>query len=346
MRASGPTQLSFASAARQSNARLQTDLLRAQKELATGRQFDSILILGANTRRNISWRNEIVSLEQQIDMGRLAIGKADITQDALAQIESIGNTFVSAMISARSANNGQQTARDAAVSAYAGIENALKSSFNGQFVFSGTNSNATPLKPYSGGSAQLAVDTAFQAAFGLSPSDSGSQLITSSDLQNFVRNAFRQEFDTLNWQANWSNASGQPILARLQNNRMIDATVNANSAGIRSIIESVISVLHMAQGNLNKTAFETLATEAVTRTASGVQGVVSERTRLGLAQQDITSSAQRMRTKSDLLKAHVQQTEGVDNYEAATRVNQLMTQLETSYAVTSKIMRLSLVNFI
>ncbi len=38
--------------------------------------------------------------------------------------------------------------------------------------------------------------------------------------------------------------------------------------------------------------------------------------------------------------------ESVDPYEAATRVNILMTQLESSYAVTGRISRMSLLNYI
>jgi flagellar hook-associated protein 3 FlgL len=346
MRAAGPTQLNFIGAIRQSNMRLQSDLLRAQTELASGRHADSGLVLKSNTARNISWRNEITTLGQQIDLGQMALGKTEVTQDALEQIEGIGKDFVSTMISARNANNGQQIAHEAALSAYSAIEDALKASFNGQYVFAGINANTAPLKPFRGGSAEIALDTAFQSAFGVNPDDPGAAAITPSGLANFVSTAFRQEFDVPAWTSNWSNASDQAILTRLQHNTKVDSSANANSTGIRAIVESVVAVMHMAQGNLNNAAFETLATQSAARTSQGIQGVVAERTRLGLAQEEITLAGERMRVKSDLLKAHVRETESVDNYEAATRLNQLMTQIETSYAVTGKIMRLSLVNFI
>ena len=37
--------------------------------------------------------------------------------------------------------------------------------------------------------------------------------------------------------------------------------------------------------------------------------------------------------------------EGVDPYEAATRVSALVSQIETSYALTSRIQQLSLLKF-
>jgi flagellar hook-associated protein 3 FlgL len=36
----------------------------------------------------------------------------------------------------------------------------------------------------------------------------------------------------------------------------------------------------------------------------------------------------------------------VDSYEAATRINLLMSQLETSYALTGRISRMSLLSYI
>ncbi|NJM28730.1 MAG: hypothetical protein HC855_00075 [Rhizobiales bacterium] len=47
-----------------------------------------------------------------------------------------------------------------------------------------------------------------------------------------------------------------------------------------------------------------------------------------------------------MLKARVQESEGVDQYEAAMRMNQLMTQLEASYAITAKISKLTLADYL
>jgi flagellar hook-associated protein 3 FlgL len=53
-----------------------------------------------------------------------------------------------------------------------------------------------------------------------------------------------------------------------------------------------------------------------------------------------------MESRSSLLESAIARTEGVDPYEAVMRLNTLTNQLEASYSVTSRISKLSLVNYI
>ena len=48
----------------------------------------------------------------------------------------------------------------------------------------------------------------------------------------------------------------------------------------------------------------------------------------------------------DIIATHIGALEAVDPYEASTRVSTLMTQIETSYALTARIQRLSLLNYL
>jgi flagellar hook-associated protein 3 FlgL len=48
----------------------------------------------------------------------------------------------------------------------------------------------------------------------------------------------------------------------------------------------------------------------------------------------------------DIINTQLTDLVGVDTYEASVRLNTLLTQVETSYTITSKIQDLSLVNFL
>jgi flagellar hook-associated protein 3 FlgL len=67
---------------------------------------------------------------------------------------------------------------------------------------------------------------------------------------------------------------------------------------------------------------------------------------LGIAQRQLASYAMEQERNSARLAESIQSLEGVDPYEAATRMNSLLTQLEASYAVTARISRLTLLSFI
>jgi flagellar hook-associated protein 3 FlgL len=47
-----------------------------------------------------------------------------------------------------------------------------------------------------------------------------------------------------------------------------------------------------------------------------------------------------------VMELHIQKLEGADPYEASTRVSTLMTQIETSYALTARIQQLSLAKYL
>ena len=53
-----------------------------------------------------------------------------------------------------------------------------------------------------------------------------------------------------------------------------------------------------------------------------------------------------MKMQADLFERSIIETEGVDPYEAANRVKELLSHIETSYALTARIQQLSLLRFL
>jgi flagellar hook-associated protein 3 FlgL len=53
-----------------------------------------------------------------------------------------------------------------------------------------------------------------------------------------------------------------------------------------------------------------------------------------------------MSIQIDILTNHIGTLEGVDPYEASTRLSSLLTQVETAYAMTARIQKLTLLNYL
>ncbi len=346
MRTDGITTLNIYNAMRIQASRNQVALLEAQTELSTGRKYDTGLELGERIARNIDWRGQISAFDQQASLNKLAGAKAELTQQGLDQLKTIGDNLIATLVGARTANNGQQMARDAAISAFQSIRDILGTSFKRQNIFSGRNLDGIALKAFGGGASEAAINAAYLAEFGFLPDNQASNSLTPSQMKSFLSTAFAQEFQNPAWNSNWSDATSENLKVRVANDVSLDVSVNANSDGIRKLIQSVVSVMTAAQGKLNTSTFEELTSVAASTAAIGLRGIGEEQTRIGIAQGELKTATDRAMKKSDLLKAQVQESEGVDEYEAAIRVNQLMTKLEASYSVTAKISRLSLVNFI
>ena len=60
----------------------------------------------------------------------------------------------------------------------------------------------------------------------------------------------------------------------------------------------------------------------------------------------MADASQRIGMQADLFERHLLDMEGVDPYEASTRVADLLSHIETSYALTARIQQLSLLRFL
>lgn len=67
---------------------------------------------------------------------------------------------------------------------------------------------------------------------------------------------------------------------------------------------------------------------------------------VGIIQQRVESASERVSMQIDLFKLNIDDHEGVDPYEASSRITSLLTQIEVSYTLTSRIQQLSLVRFL
>jgi flagellar hook-associated protein 3 FlgL len=346
MRTGGISTLNIAYLLRDSITRSQLDLSKAQTELVSGRHADVGLTLGSGTGRDLLWRVEIGAMQQLADTNKLASVRADVSQSAMDAIRDLAGKFLATITGARNADHGQELAKTAARSALDQLTGLLNTAHDGQYLFGGTNTGTAPLADYAASPAKTSVDAAFAAAFGMSQDDPAVVNITAAGMAAFLDTQFAALFDPAGWSANWSSAADRPLMTRIDGNQRVQASTNANGEPFRQLAQALAMVAELGAPGLNQSAFETIVDKALSLTSGAIAGVGAEQSRLGLAQNDISAANERLGRRLGAVMATVRNVESVDNYEAATRVNALMTQLETSYTLTGRISRLSLLNYI
>lgn len=346
MRSGGISTLNMAYMLRYSITSSQLDLSKAQIELASGRHADVGLTLGSNTGRDLLWRAQIAELQQFSDRNKLAGVQADVTQSALGAMRDLANTFLETLTGARNAFQGQEVAKSAAKSALVQLTALLNTTHDGQYIFGGTNSGTAPIADYATGTAKTSVDTAFAAAFGIAQNDPAVVNITAANMQAFLDTQFTSLFDATGWPANWSSAADELLMARVDSTQRVPVNASANNDAIRQLVQAITMVAELGTPGLNQTAFETIADKALSLTGAAVLGIGDEQSQLGISQNQISTANERIELRLNALTEDVQSIESVDKYEAATRVNSLMIQLETAYSLTGRISRLSLLNYI
>ena len=94
---------------------------------------------------------------------------------------------------------------------------------------------------------------------------------------------------------------------------------------------------------LSSTAIRSVANVV---TSSPHADSASQQAKLGLTENKVSSATDRIKSQVDLFQRNLIDLEGVDPYEASTRITSLLSQIETSYALTARMQQLSLVNFL
>jgi flagellar hook-associated protein 3 FlgL len=329
-----------------SNRRLQVALLKAQTELSTGRHADVGLQLGTLTSRNLVWRTEISSLTAAIERNGIHASRAEFSQSAIEAIKSQANFLRETALGARSAPNGKDLAMTAGKNALDSVIETISTTFAGEHIFSGLAANVEPLSRYDGLLPQTVFDQAFQSEFGFSKDSSLASGISQSQMQQFIDGSFQSLFDEPAWSSNWSSADADNHMSRIDRSTTLNIDANANDVAFRKILSAAVMLRELGDTAIGQGTLQVVTDIAVKNLSEGIQQLGETQARIGHGQQALRFAKDRMSTKVSQMELAISKTEGVSQYDAAARVNALMTQLESSYAVTGRISRLSLLSYL
>jgi len=335
-------------ATRLSVMKLQSRLADAQREVSTGRHADVGSALGSRTGQSVSLRQELTRLQAMMDSNGLVSTRMDATQSTLAIIGQEAQSFLNQLAAAPNGDI-QGILQGEGKSALSALIGSLNTRVNGAYLFAGINADVKPIADYyqaAPAANRQGVADAFFAAFGFSQSDPQVAGISAGDMQTFLDTSFADMFADAGWKSDWSSASDQNVRSRISTSELIDTSTNANDAALRKLASAYTMVADLGTENLGDAAFEKVVEKAMQLTAEGIQGLTKLQANLGNAQQRVANANSRMTIQSDIMTKHIGVLEGVDPYEASSRLSALLTQVETAYAMTARIERLSLLNYL
>ena len=335
-------------ATRSSVMRSQQALLQAQREISSGRKADIGLDLAATTGQVVSLRSEMQQLMTIRDTNSINLARLDASQNALSAMNEIAQEFVGTLLAADNSDYGPPVAAQQAKAFLATLTDLANTAFNGDFIFAGINSGVKPLNDYfeAGAANKLAVDTAFVTAFGVTQNDPSVQSITATDMATFLDGAYASLFDDPAWSTDWSTASDTNVRARISTAVTREVSTNVNIDPIRKLAQALTMVADLGAEGLNENTFDEIVTRARILAGEALGGLDGARASLGITQESIAHADEKMSMQIDLVTITVDKFESVDMYEASTRINSLLTQIEMSYAVTARIQNLSILNHI
>lgn len=349
MKTSSISTSAISEATRLSLMKLQLKLADAQKQLSTGRLADVGAALGSKTGQTVSLRQEYSRLQAITDTNDLVSSRLDATQASLKSMAAGAQSFFNQLMAVRNSGTGGDVLKAQALSSLSSLTNTLNTTSNGVYLFSGINTDVKPVADYTlnpPSANKQAVDNAFLAAFGISQSDPGVANIAAVDMQNFLDNDFAALFSPASWSSTWSSASDQNMRSRISTSELIETSVNANDAAIRKLTSALTMVADLGGDQLGDAAYEKVLDTAIRTAKEAIDGLTGMQARVGATQTRVKSANERMSIQKDIMTSHITKLEGVDPYEAADKVSSLTTQIETAYAMTARLQKLSLLDYL
>ena len=323
----------------------QRRLSQAQAESASGRHYDIGLALGAQTGGDIAIRLHLASLEEDVTRANLASVRADTVQTSLSGLSNLADRFRSTLTGARNSGDGRTLSASLARSSLDALRDSLSVSQEGQYLFSGTATDTPPLVAYDNGPRQAVID-AFQASFGFPPDDPAAAGLSADDVSSFLDGTFAAQFSGSAWTSTWSRASDEVPTFRTQSGSRATLTTTANAPFAQMLAQAFTIMDVLGSSKINQAAFTSSVDKSLAIVSEAQVQVGEEQARLGIGQALVKDTRSGLEQRKTSLTTALSSLENVDPYEAATRVNLLMNQLESSYALTGRISRMSLLTYL
>jgi len=334
---------------RASTLQKQSDLVDLQKEISTGKKADIGRDLGSFTSSAVSLDTEIASIDQLKVTNSFIENKLKTMQHGINTLVDNGDSFITQMTAELSATVDRDILQTLGDTTYGTLQSTLNTTLKGEFVFSGVNTDSKALVDYNGADgapAKAAVQAAFTANFGFATNDPLVETITPAALEAFIDGPYADLFNDANWGTLWSGGSEFGARTKVSPRELVENPTTSNAQAFRDATAATVLVSELANTQLNDAAMDKLSTITIDKMAVAITGLGEQQSKMGLVEEQVKVATERMDFQKNILQNQLSGLVDIDPYEAATRLTNLTTSLEASYAVTARIQSLSLLNFI
>ena len=351
MKASFVSNMSLQNAMRLTVSKAQKEMLQLQEETVTGRHADVGATLGAKTARTLDLHRDLQRMESLKSTNALTTQRLAASQEALGKMSESANGAMEVLIALSGITTDDQLelAQKNIGNALSTFTAAANTSFSGEYLFAGINSDVIPFKDYFEGApsaAKTAFDDAFFTHFGFTQTDPGVSSITSADMTAFISSLETSFLDDTYWETNWSNASNENMQSRVSAAETVQSSTNTNTKGMRHMALGLVLGQELLALGISEQTRKTVSDAAIDYMGRAVSGIDSERSKLGISESRVTQANISLNAQITILGTSIKDMEGIDTYEAATRVTTLESQLSLAYTLTSRIQNLSLLNYL
>lgn len=336
-------------------SRISQDLQTAGQEVASGRKADIYADLGARATSTLKLRNKDAQSQAYIASNGVLEHKLDAMLLSIDGVRAQAQSVLDlALANVSVPSNGAHVLQMQAAAAIESIVSALNTTYQGEHLFAGTASDQPPMtrwdvvNPDTGVSPEQLIAGLVAAP----PADAASAQAMIDDIADVFNSANGSAAQ--NYEGTFF--SGTPLLdgGGVPNARVVShigpgqthpTGVQANDEPFREMLRglAMLATTDVTQIT-DDAAYKAWMEEASVALSSGLTGALDVSAAVGFSQQVVETASERLSDMSIVQQRLIGEYENVDPYEAVTRMTNLETQLQASYEVSARLMRLSFMN--
>lgn len=330
----------------------------ASQEVGSGKYADIYATLGPKAASVMKLRAREDETQAYLSSNEVLSSKLQVMLDSVDFVrERVQGVLQNALSNSTSPINGAATLQMEAKAALESIVATLNTSFNGEFLFSGVNSDRATLNRWSqtNNTTGLSPEDVLNSIIGAGPTDAATAQATFDDISKVFDSTYSANPDS-NFEATFYGgtpalaASGQPasrVTGRLSAGQELKYGVQANDPAIREVLKGLAMLASTDVSTISDgDAYASWMSNAVKSLSGGQEGLVTTSAGIGFNQQIVETAKTRLTDLSLLQRTQIGNYENVDTYEAVTRMTTLETQLQASYQVSVRLSSLSILKYI
>lgn len=316
------------------NTALKTDIQRLTQELASGKISDVRDAMGGNT----AYANDIERHLKKLDGFDLATREASQLaagmQGALSRINDVSTSFRNTLLTSSNSALGEthSTVISQARGSLEDVISALNTNVGGRSIFAGMATDTSPIA-----TPQTLITNLTTAMAGAGNVDDMLTAATAwfDNPAGFGATSYLG-----------SSTSLAPIPISDGDTAQLD--VRGDSPEIRAVLKNLalVSVANDPALGLTAAQKNELLVKVTPDALGANEGIIDLQTTIGFSEGRIESNLVRQSTERSTLEIARNELLAINPYETATELEQVQFQLQSLYAITSRMSQLSLVNFL
>ncbi|CUW89485.1 flagellar biosynthesis protein FlgL [Agrobacterium tumefaciens] len=367
MKTSFISSLAMQNSMRSTILKAQLEMTNLNTELTTGKHADLGVTLGANTARSLDLNRDVDRLSSLVSVNSIATQRLKSSQAALDGMAKAAQEIQKVLVpNTSSAAPTLATVAKTISNAFNTFTGFANTAVSGEFLFSGINTDVKPIDDYfaEGSTLKAAYEVELNAFMAAQTPAVGNIADLSKDqaaaFMTRIEGVFNGTTPVTNpphsdltagqnydfWTTYGSKASDTNMTSRISQNEVVETSTNSNSQGMRYFAMTAMTAMTFLDDKVPSDVRELVATRSVTNIGTVISGLNQQQSQLGLSEGRVSKANDSLAAQKKIIETHLLDIEGIDTYEVKTRLDLLQQQIEIAYSLTSRLQKMSLVNYL